>query len=109
MDSVAERAPVALGLNTTVTVQLADAARVAPQVLDEMLKSLVLAPVKPMLLIVIEFALPFFNVAVCGALEEPTADRPEGQARRTQGYSAFRAGARYQRVPPFVDYSKRCR
>ncbi len=76
MVRVAERAPVVPGLNTTVTVQLAEAARLAPQVLDEMLKSPELAPVNPMLLIVMEVALPFFNVAVCGALEEPTRTVP---------------------------------
>jgi len=76
-DSVAERAPVVVGLNTTATVQLADAARVAPHVLDEMLKSLVLEPVKAMLLIVIDVALPFVNVAVCGALDVPTLSDPK--------------------------------
>lgn len=75
--SVAERAPVVVGLNTTVTVQLADAARVAPQVLDGMLKSPVLGPVKAIFLIVIELALPFLRVAVCGALDVPTLRDPK--------------------------------
>ena len=79
IESVAVRVPVVPGLNTTVTVQLADAARLAPQVLAETLKSPVFAPVKPMLLIVIEVALPFCNVAVCDALDEPTVTDPNAR------------------------------
>ena len=72
----AVRAPDVVGLKTTVTVQLAEAARLPPQVPAEMLKSPVFAPVKPMLLIVIEDVLPFFKVAVCDPLDEPTATDP---------------------------------
>jgi hypothetical protein len=71
--SVAARAPDAVGLNATVTEQLADAARLAPQVFEEMLKSPKFVPVMDTLLIVIDVVPPFFSVAVCDALMEPTA------------------------------------
>lgn len=74
--NVAESAPDVVGLNTTVTVQLAAAARLAPQVLDEMLKFPGFVPVNATFLIVIEDALPFFKVAVCGVLVEPTITVP---------------------------------
>ena len=82
LDAVSEkfkaavRAPDVVGLKTTVTVQLAEAARLPPQVLAEMLKSPAFAPVKPMLLIVIEAVLPFLKVAVCDPLDEPTGTDP---------------------------------
>ena len=74
--SVAARAPDAVGLNTTVTVQQADAARLAPQVLAEILKSPEFVPVTDTLLIVIEVVPPFFNVVVCDVLVEPTVTVP---------------------------------
>ena len=73
---VAARAPDVVGLNATVTVQLADAARLAPQVLAEMVKSPEFVPVMDTLLIVIEVVPPFFRVAVCDALVEPTVTVP---------------------------------
>jgi hypothetical protein len=76
MVSVALRAPDVVGLNATVTVQLAEAPRLAPQVLDEMLKSPGFVPVMATLLIVIEELPPFFSVVVCVALEEPTFTVP---------------------------------
>jgi hypothetical protein len=76
MASVAELAPDVVGLNTTVTVQLAEAARLAPHVLDEMLKLPGFVPVKATFLIVIEEVVPFFKVAVCGALVAPTITVP---------------------------------
>jgi hypothetical protein len=74
--SVAELAPVVVGLNTAVIVQLAEAARLAPQVLDEILKSLAFVPAMVTLLIVIAAALPLVKVAVCGALDDPTVTDP---------------------------------
>ena len=73
---VAERAPDAVGLKATVTEQVADAARLAPQVLDEMLKSPEFVPVMDTLLIVIEVLPPFVSVVVCDALVEPTVTVP---------------------------------
>lgn len=73
---VAARAPDAVGLNTTVTVQLAEVARLAPQVFDEMLKSPEFVPVTDTLLIVIDAEPPFFKVVVCDALVEPTLTVP---------------------------------
>ncbi len=71
-DRVALRAPVAVGLNTTLTPQLAEAPRLAPQVLVEIEKSLGLVPPMLMLLIVIADLVPLLNVAVCAELVEPT-------------------------------------
>jgi len=74
--NVAVRVPETVGLNTTVMMQLAEAARLDPHVLVEMLKSPGFAPPIAMLLIVI-VALPvFFSVAVCDALEDPTFTLP---------------------------------
>jgi hypothetical protein len=74
--SVADREPLAVGLNVTATVQLADAARLLPHVLLAIKKSPGFVPVIAMLLIVIEAVVPFFNVAVCEALVEPTLTLP---------------------------------
>ena len=65
-----------VGLNATVTEQVADAARLAPQVLEEMLKSPEFAPVIDTLLIVIEVLPPLVSVVVCDALVEPTVTVP---------------------------------
>ena len=73
---VAARAPDVVGLNTTVTVQLAEAARLAPHVWAEILKSPEFVPVMATLLIVIEDVPPFCNVVVCDALDEPTLTVP---------------------------------
>jgi hypothetical protein len=58
--------------------QVADAARLAPvtQVVLVSEKSPTFAPVIETLLIVIEEAVPFFSVAVCAALVEPTVTFP---------------------------------
>ena len=48
---VAARLPVVVGANTTPAVQLAETARLGPQVLLEIWKSPGLAPARPMLLI----------------------------------------------------------
>jgi len=69
--TLAERAPVAVGLNVTLIVQFAFAARLAGQVLVSV-KSLAFAPAIVMLVIV-SAALPeFVSVTACGALDVPT-------------------------------------
>lgn len=50
---VAVRVPVVVGLKMMLAVQMAEAARVEPQVLLKTAKSLAFVPVTPMLLIVI--------------------------------------------------------
>ena len=71
--SVAVRVPAAVGLNATDAVQLAEAARLVPQVLLAMLKSPAFVPEIAMLLIVMEVVSPFDSVAACDALVTPTA------------------------------------
>jgi hypothetical protein len=61
--SLAVRAPVAAGLNKMVAVQLAEAARLAPHVLLEIVKSPALVPVIAMLPSVIAAELPLLSVA----------------------------------------------
>jgi hypothetical protein len=75
-DSVAALAPLAVGLNATETVQLADAARLVPQVLLEMLKSPGLVPPSVTLLMVTDELVLFVSVAVCDALVDPTLTDP---------------------------------
>jgi hypothetical protein len=75
-DSVAALAPLVLGLNVTETVQLADAARLVPQVLLEMLKSPGVVPPSVTLFIVTDELVLFFSVAVCEALVDPTFSDP---------------------------------
>lgn len=70
---VAVRVPAAVGLNTIEAVQLADAPRLVEQVLLEIAKSPAFVPVIATLLIVIDELNPFFNVAVCAAVVDPTA------------------------------------
>jgi len=71
--TVALRIPVVVGLKRIVRVQLADAARVEPQVLAEIRKSVGFAPPITALVIVID-ALPLFvSVAVLEPLVFPTA------------------------------------
>lgn len=69
--SEALRVPVAPGLNTTATVQLPDAARLAPHVVLDTEKSAALAPVTVMLVMVTdELTLPD-KVTGCVALADP--------------------------------------
>src|SRR5947209_3822774 len=70
---VAVRVPAAAGVKTMVTEQLADAARPAPQLVPETLKSEEFVPLMPMLLMVIDEPAPLARVTVCGALLEATA------------------------------------
>jgi len=62
--SVAERVPAVVGLNMIFAVQLADAARLAPQVLLYTEKSAAFVPVIPILLMVIEAVPVFVKVTV---------------------------------------------
>jgi hypothetical protein len=71
--SVAVRVPDTDGLNTTLTVQLAAAARLEPQVLLEMAKSPGFEPPIVIPLMVMEDVVPLLNVAVWDALVDPTA------------------------------------
>ena len=68
--SVAARDPATVGLNTTEAVQLAEAARLAPQVFAEIENSPGFAPDKPTLLIAMAAVLLFVKVAVIAALLE---------------------------------------
>ena len=70
---VAVRVPDAVGLKTIEAVQLAEAARLVPQLLLEMLKSPGFAPEIETPLIVIDALVPFDSVAACAELLEPTA------------------------------------
>jgi hypothetical protein len=70
---VAVRVPVDSGLKWMVTVQLALAARVDPQVLLAIEKSAALVPVIVTLLMLIETEPPFVNVTDFAALTLPSA------------------------------------
>jgi hypothetical protein len=70
--NVAERPPVAEGVNAILTVQLEDAARVAPHDLLEIAKSAELAPEIPILLTLIATK-PVLSVTDCNGPVEPTA------------------------------------
>lgn len=70
--NVALRAPAAVGLNTIEAVQEPPAARLAPHVLPEMLKSPEFVPEIATPLIVSEMLRPFDSVAVCAVLLDPT-------------------------------------
>ena len=71
--SEAVRAPAALGLNTTLAVQLPEAARLVPHVLLEIVKSAAFVPEIATLLIVIDVVSLLVKVTDCAALLEPTA------------------------------------
>jgi len=62
--NAAVRAPDAVGLKTMVTVQLAEAARLAPHVCAEMLKSPAFVPEMDTLLMVMDVVPRFFSVVV---------------------------------------------
>jgi hypothetical protein len=71
--TAAVRVPVAVGANTTLTVQLAPAASVELHVLLKTAKSPGLAPPKVMLLMVIGVVFPFVSVAIFCPLRLPMA------------------------------------
>jgi hypothetical protein len=66
-------------VKVTVTVQLADAARLAPQVLLEIRKSPALVPEIPMLPIEIAELPMLFRVTVFGVPDEPRATLPQAR------------------------------
>jgi hypothetical protein len=74
---IAARDPLTVGLNAMETVQLAEAAKLEPQVLLEMLKSAGLAPASEIPLMVIDDPVPFFSVAACDELVDPTFTDPK--------------------------------
>jgi hypothetical protein len=67
------RVPLVLGLNTTLAVQLVDAARLEPQVVEEMVKSLASVPPMERPERVTVVVPSFSRVAVMAALLEPTS------------------------------------
>jgi hypothetical protein len=75
---VAVRLPAAAGLNRTVTVQLAEAARLVPQLLPDKVKSAALVPETATLLMVIAAEVPLVRVSVRELLE-PTATLPKAR------------------------------
>ncbi len=70
--SVAVREPAAVGLKVMLTVQVADPARLAPQVLPAIAKSPLLDPEIATLLILIAAGPPLLSVTVWAALVSPT-------------------------------------
>jgi hypothetical protein len=84
MVHAAERAPAVVGLKKILAVQLADAARLDPQVVDETAKSPAFAPEMDEALSVTELVVLLATVMLCDPLEEPTAmlpkERLEGDA-----------------------------
>lgn len=77
MVQVAERAPEAVGLKTRFAVQLADAARVEPQVVEEMAKSPALVPEMAEPLSVTELDVLLVMVTGCALLVPPTLMLPK--------------------------------
>ncbi len=69
---VAARDPTAVGVKVMLTVQAAEPARLAPQVLAEMAKSLGFVPDSPTLLIVIALVPPLVRVTVWAVRVVPT-------------------------------------
>ena len=77
--SDADRAPSAVGVNVTLTVQFSPAASVPPQVFAEMAKSPGFAPVRVMLVIVTVAGPVFVSVTVCALLVPATTTLPKGR------------------------------
>lgn len=75
--SVAERVPDAVGLNSTLAVHEAEAARLVLQVLLARMKSPALVPERATLFTEIEALVPLLKVAVCVPVVEPTATAPK--------------------------------
>lgn len=72
-ERLAVNVPVAAGLNSTESVQLAAAARVVPQVFAEIRKDVGLVPVRVSEVRVTVPVLVFFTVTVCAAVVDPSA------------------------------------
>lgn len=77
MVHVAERAPEAVGLKTRFSVQLAEAARVEPQVVEETAKSPALGPEMAAPLSVTELDVLLVIVTGCALLVPPTLMLPK--------------------------------
>lgn len=77
MVQFAESAPDAVGLKVMLAVQLADAARVDPQLVAETTKSEASVPEMPALLSVTELEVLLVIVMVCALLAEPVATVPK--------------------------------
>jgi hypothetical protein len=77
MLNVALSAPVTLGVKTIAAVQLADAAKLDPQVVDEIEKLLALVPVIETELSATELEVVFETVMVCDALLDPSLTLPK--------------------------------
>ena len=73
----AESAPEAVGLKVMLAVQLAEAARVDPQLVEETVKSLAFVPETPALLRLTELVVLLVTVMVCALLAEPFATVPK--------------------------------
>ena len=71
-ERLAVKAPAAVGLNSTETVQLAAAARVVPQVVADFRNEVALVPVMVSEVSVTVTVPVFFTVTVCAAEVEPT-------------------------------------
>lgn len=69
----------AVGVKTTLRVQLADAARLEPQVLAAMLKSPALEPEMPAALSVTAKGVVFETMIACNALDEPSFMLPKSK------------------------------
>lgn len=80
MLNTALSADVVVGVNFTKAAQLADAARLAPQFVDEIAKSAMLVPVMLSALRVIELAVELVTVMVCGPLVVPSLTVPKDNA-----------------------------
>jgi hypothetical protein len=77
MLKAAAREPATVGLKTSVTVQLAPAVSVDPQVFDVSVKSCGSAPVSVMEVMPTEIVPVFVMVTVWGGLVVPTATLPK--------------------------------
>lgn len=71
MDQVAASEPVVAGVKVMFAVQLADAARLVPQVVEETAKSAALVPVIPAALRLTDDVVLFVTVTVCAVLVDP--------------------------------------
>jgi len=78
--NAADRVPIAVGENVTLTVQLAPLAKEEPQVFELILKSAALAPVMAILEIEIEAEAEFETVTILAALVAPVGTIPKLRA-----------------------------
>lgn len=77
MVQLAESAPDVVGWKTMFAVQLAEVARVDPQLVEETAKSEASVPEMPALLRVMEPEVLFVTVMICALLDEPVATLPK--------------------------------